>query len=89
MGAFIAQQPNGLFCRFSSVVDCPTHWNMTREDYLNNITGTLRNREDGERILNYHLQPFSEVIENFIPNNLSQKEFDGLLKEMSSNEQFD
>ena len=34
MGAFIAKQPNGLYCRFSTVVDCPTDWNMTEEDYL-------------------------------------------------------
>ena len=35
MGAYIAKQPNGLFCRFSSVVDSVTHWNMTEEDYIN------------------------------------------------------
>jgi hypothetical protein len=34
MGSFIAKQPNGLYCRFSSIVDCPTHWNMTEEDYI-------------------------------------------------------
>ena len=35
MGAYIAKQPNGLYCRFSSVVDSVTHWNMTEEDYIN------------------------------------------------------
>ena len=35
MGAYIAKQPNGLYCRFSSVVDTVTHWNMTEEDYIN------------------------------------------------------
>lgn len=34
MGGFIAKQPNGKYCRFSSVVDCPTHINMTFEDYV-------------------------------------------------------
>ena len=29
MGAFIAKQPNGLYCRFSTVVDCVTHYDMT------------------------------------------------------------
>ncbi|MED3792385.1 hypothetical protein P4571_08010 [Niallia alba] len=83
MAAFISQQPNGLYCRFSTVVDCPTHWNMTREDYLNNVTGTVRNKEEGKLILRDHLQPFTEVIYRFIPNNMSQKEFDSLLKLMS------
>ena len=23
MGSFIAKQPNGLYCRFSTIVDCP------------------------------------------------------------------
>lgn len=83
MGAFIAKQPNGLYCRFSSVVDCPTHWNMTREDYLNNVTGTVRNRGEGELILRDHLKNFSEVLERFVPNNMTQKEFDLLVKKVS------
>ena len=29
MAGFISKQPNGLYCRFSSVTDCPTAWNMT------------------------------------------------------------
>ena len=41
MGAFISKQPNGLYCRFSSVVDCPTHWNMTKEDYISSILKKL------------------------------------------------
>lgn len=35
MAGFVSKQPNGLYCRFSTVVDCPTVWNMTREDYIN------------------------------------------------------
>lgn len=34
MGGFIAKQPNGKYCRFSSVVDCPTHINMAFDDYV-------------------------------------------------------
>ncbi|WP_163526630.1 hypothetical protein [Halobacillus ihumii] len=83
MGAFIAQQPNGLYCRFSTVVDCPTHWNMTKEDYLNNITGTVSKREVGEEVLEVWLRPFPEVIERFLPNNMTQREFDNWIKEVS------
>lgn len=84
MGAFIAKQPNGLYCRFSTVVDCPTHYNMTREDYLNNATGTVRSKEEGEDILENYIMPFSEVIERFVPNNMTQKKFDKIVKLMSS-----
>lgn len=83
MAAFIAKQPNGLYCRFSNVVDCLTHWNMTKKDYLNNITGTVHTREDGEDILENFLMPFSEVIERFVPNNMTQKEFEEILEMMN------
>lgn len=83
MGAFIAKQPNGLYCRFSSVVDCPTHWNMKREDYLNNVTGTVRSKSEGEDILENYLKPFSDVIGCFTPINMTQKEFEELVKIMS------
>ncbi|MGH2319379.1 hypothetical protein ACRC6Q_16690 [Planococcus sp. SE5232] len=83
MGGFIAKQPNGLYCRFSTVVDCPTHWNFTREDYLNNCTGTVNSFRDGKDILERHLRPFSEVIEYFAPENMSQKEFDNMLLDVN------
>lgn len=83
MAGFIAKQPNGLYCRFSTVVDCPTHYNVTVEEYLSNVTGTVQNREEGQNVLSNHLMPFSEVIERFIPNNITQKEFNNLIKEMS------
>jgi hypothetical protein len=34
MGAFIARQPNGLLCRFSTVVDTITHGDLTDEEYI-------------------------------------------------------
>lgn len=83
MGAFISQQPNGLYCRFSSIVDTVTHYNMTREDYLNNTTGSTKNRADAEDTLENYLQPFSEVIQRFKPRNMTQTEFDEMVKVMS------
>lgn len=86
MAGFIAQQPNGLYCRFSTNVDCPTHYNMTREDYLSNVTGTVDSRAEGEDVLQNYLCPFSWVTERFVPNNMSKKEFEQILKEMSATE---
>lgn len=57
MGAFIARQPNGLFCRFSTIVDTVTHWNMTDEDYLSKYT----DRSEGEDIIKNYMEPFEEV----------------------------
>ena len=83
MSGFIAKQPNGLYCRFSTIVDTVTHWNMTEEDYLNNITETVSCKEEGKDVLENYLRPFSEVIDRFVDNNMSQEEFDNLIKEMS------
>lgn len=82
MAAFIARQPNGRYCRFSSVVDCPTHWNLTKEEYLDNATGTVKNRADGEDTLQNYIRPFSEVIESFEPNNMTDEEFRSVLVDM-------
>lgn len=63
MAGMIAKQPNGLYCRYSSVVDTITHYNFTEEEYLNNITGTVPNREEGIDVLENYLHPFEEVVE--------------------------
>ena len=84
MAGFIAKQPNGLYCRFSTVVDCPTHWNMTEEDYLNNATGASPSRDIGKETLLHHVRPFSEVLDYFIDNNMTQEEFNKLIIEMSN-----
>lgn len=85
LAGFIAKQPNGLYCRFSTVVDCPTHINMTKEDYLNNVTGTVLNREEGEKVLKRYLQPFKEVIDRYTPLNMTRNDFRHLLEKMSNN----
>ncbi len=87
MAGFIAKQPNGLYCRFSTIVDCPTHINMTEKDYLNNVTGTVRNRDEGKIILEQHLQPFSEVEKRFIPNNMTERAFQVLLDKVNDDNQ--
>ena len=56
MGAFISKQPNGLYCRFSTIVDCPTDWNMTEEDYIELCAETAR--EEARRTLELYIQPF-------------------------------
>lgn len=80
MGAFISKQPNGLYCRFSTVVDCPTHWNMTEEDYIEMCAE--RAREEARETITRHLRPFEMVKEYFNPMNMTETEFERILKEM-------
>ena len=80
MASFISKQPNGLYCRFSTVVDCPTNWNMTEDDYIRRCMEEAR--IDALETLENHLRPFEEVIENFYPTNMTEEEFENLLKEM-------
>lgn len=81
MGAFVTRQPNGLLCRFSSIVDCPTHYNMTDEEYIEMCEEKAR--EEARDVLENHLKPFEWVKEYFVPNNMTQEEFDKVLEEMS------
>ena len=85
MGAFISKQPNGLYCRFSTVVDTVTHINMTEEEYIEMCAE--RGRKEARDVLDNYLQPFSEVKEKFVPNNNTVEEFNELLKEMGDTEQ--
>lgn len=64
MGAFIARQPNGLLCRWSSIVDNITHYNMTEEEYLD--YRAERAREEARHELEHNprfVRPFSEILE--------------------------
>lgn len=83
IGACIVKQPNELYCRFSNVVECPTHYNMTKEEYLSNVTGTVKDREDGLDTLNNYLYPFEYILDRFMPMNMTQEEFNEIVIEMS------
>ncbi len=80
MGGFIVKQPNGKYCRFSTTVDCPTHINMTREDYIRYREKEAR--EEAENVLKNHLYPFEAIEEYFVPNNMTQKEFKKYIEKM-------
>ena len=82
MGAFIARQPNGLLCRFSSVVDTLTHYNMTEEEYIEYCAEKAR--EDAKWLLEHNVKPFNLVIKEFRPLNASVEEFNAYLREMGS-----
>jgi hypothetical protein len=81
MGAFIARQPNGLLCRFSTIVDCPTAWNMTEEDYIEMCKE--RAVEEAKDVLKNYIRDFDMVKDCFAPNNMTEEEFEEFLKDCS------
>lgn len=80
MGVFIVRQPNGLYCRFSTIVACPTHWNMSKEDYIE-LCAELA-REEAKQTFERHLCPFEFVKDMFYPGNMTESEFETCLREM-------
>lgn len=86
MSGFIARQPNGLYCRFSTFLDCPTHYNMSFSDYVKVIMDRGYKRwkaaEEAKDIIENYLQPFSRVMESFRTDFMSVEEFENILVEM-------
>ena len=82
MGTFLARQPNGKICRFSSAVDTITHMNLSDTDsYLMEFLHVNTQEEVNEK-LKTKLHPFSDVIANFYPISDTQEEFLECLREM-------
>jgi len=81
MGAFISKQPNGLYCRFSTITDCPTDWDMTKEEYIKMCVDKAR--QEAEETIENNLKPFDWVEKRFLPNNMTRKEFKKVLKDMN------
>lgn len=82
MASFVCKQPNGLYCRFSTIVDCPTDWNMTADDYIEMCKDKAE--KEAREVLADYLQPFEMVKERFYPNNMTDEEFEQFLKDVET-----
>ena len=80
--SYIARQPNGLLCRFSTVVDSVTYINMSEDDYIEMCAE--RAREEAKRNLEdkRFVKSFDCVLEDTRFNNITYDEWQGYLKEM-------
>ena len=80
--SYIARQPNGLLCRFSSMVDAVTHINMSEEDYIE--LRAERAREEAKRDLEdkRFVKSFDCVLEDTRFDSMTYDEWQGCLKEM-------
>lgn len=81
MGAFYFEQPNGLYGRFSTVVDCPTHYNCTKEELIEDAVETYRQELMEE--FDKRCKSFDYMVSNFLDNNMTNEEFEEMKKEMS------
>lgn len=83
--SYIARQPNGLLCRFSTMVDAVTNINMTEEDYIEMCAE--RAREDAKRNLEdkRFVKSFDCVLENTRFDNMTYEGWQCCLKEMGYN----
>lgn len=80
--SYIARQPNGLLCRFSTMVDAVTHINMSEEDYIEMCAE--RAREEARRDLEdkRFVKSFDRVLEDTRFDNITYDKWQGYLKEM-------
>jgi tRNA A58 N-methylase Trm61 len=84
MGSFIARQPNGKLCVFSTIVDCPTEWNMTEEEYIQFcIDKAVKSaKKEAKMVLKKYIRPFDEVVEHTQFINMTKESFAEFLEEV-------
>ena len=81
----IAKQPNDLYCRISTVVDAPTHWNMTEQDYINMCVE--RAKKEAKDVLANYCHDFDVVLNRVRygkDTNMTTEEYEQFLKECNT-----
>ena len=81
---FIAKQPNGRYCVFSTIIGTVVSYNLTADAYVEWCAQNARKAARNE--LRDGLKPFSEVKDNFEPICESYKDFNEKLKDMGETE---
>lgn len=78
--AMIAKQPNGLYCRYSNVVETITHYNMTKEEYIQ--IKMEEAKKNAEEVLKDYLHPYEMIKERITTFNETEKSINELIKRM-------
>lgn len=84
--SYIARQPNGLLCRFSSVVGTVTCYNMTKEDYIELRAELAREEARMELEDKHFIKSFDHVLEDAKFDIMTYDEWRSYLEEMGYNE---
>lgn len=77
MGIFYTEQPNGLYCAFSTYTDRPIRWNMTRQELVEYHLGLAREKalQELDRYFAGTMPPFSRVLDNFHAGEMTVDQF--------------
>lgn len=82
MAGIIAKQPNGLYCRISTVVDAPTNWNMTKQDYIDLCVEKAK--QDAKYVLENHCYDFDYALRHILygkNTNMTCDEYEQFIKD--------
>ena len=84
--SFVSKQPNGLYCRVSNITHCPTHWNMTEEEYIENEVriATEKERKKAENNIKNKVEDFAEVKKSYRDGFMTKEEFNNFLKDVEN-----
>jgi len=89
MGRTFYKQPNGLMTIFSSIVDAPIYYNVSKEEYINIRMKEFRKQleEEAKEIFDdedsYYVRDFEEMKDEIIRNYEDRKEeFEQYLKDV-------
>lgn len=85
--SYIARQPNGLLCRFSTVVDAPTHYNLTEKEYIELCAEQAREEARYNLKQKHFIKPFENVLKDIRFDNISEKEWQDVLEKMNKKEE--
>lgn len=81
MAGIIAKQPNGLYCRISTIIDAPTHFNMTEQDYIDLCVE--RAKKEAESVLENYCYDFDKAL-TYInygdDTNMTNEEYEQFIK---------
>lgn len=85
-----SRQPNGLYCRFSTVVDNFTHCNLTEDDLIERLgepdTRYLLSFPVGVDFHSFHLWPFDYIKTRIRPDNDTLENVRKLLRKMGDDD---
>lgn len=85
MSGIVAKQPNGLYCRISTIIDAPTHFNMTKQDYINLCVE--RAKREAKSVLENYYYDFERALSyiNYGDNtNMTNEEYEEFIKECNT-----
>lgn len=84
--SYIARQPNGLLCRFSTVVDAPTHYNLTEKEYIELCAEQAREEARYKLKQKHFIKRFENVLKDIRFDYISEKEWQEVLEKMNKKE---